>query len=215
MICLLTTFGFATLILIAAVAANPLPLDIPFLDFSAFPLPVAPTADSFAFNNFELESSRTLIAGAEPAGQLPCTGGNIGNGNKQQRVADGEAMCPTKDDPPDQLHTTTEKDEIPEFAPRFGQVVDGVPVLFDQYKAKKCLNRRYPLHFCCDGPLGPYIELYQHWLEVENCVDGEITFSILRPFSVHHFNDERALAVAEDVACHELYDVCCSLVSHT
>lgn len=119
------------------------------------------------------------MAGAEPAGQLPCTGGNTGNGNKQQRGGDGEAMCTTKDDPPGQPHTTTEKDEIPDFVPSFGEVVDGVAVLADQYKAKKCLNRRYPLHFCCAGPLGPYIEIYQHWLEVENCVEREFTFSIL------------------------------------
>lgn len=179
MICLLTACGFTALISIAAVVANPLPLDIPFLDFSAFPLPVAPTTDSFAFNNFELETSRKLMAGDEPAGQLPCRGGNTGNGNKQQRGGDGEAMCTTKDDPPGQPRTTTEKDEIPDFVPSFGEVVDGVPVLADQYKAKKCLNRRYPLHFCCAGPLGPYIEIYQHWLEVENCVKRKFTFSIL------------------------------------
>lgn len=186
MICLLTVCGHAALILITAVAANPLPLDFPFLDFSAFPLPVAPTADSFAFNNLELESSTTLMAGAEQAGQLPCTGGNTGNGNKQQRVADGGAMCTTKDSPPGQLHTTTEKDEIPDFSPRFGHVIEGVPVLFGQYKSKKCSNLRYPLHLCCDGPLGPYIEIYQHWLEVENCIEREFTYSILRHFSAHY-----------------------------
>lgn len=186
MICLLTVCGHVALILIGAVAANPLPLDSPFLDFSAFPLPVAPTADSFSFNNFELESSTTLMAGAEPAGQPPCTGGNTGNGEKQQRVTDGGAMCTTKDGPPGQLHTTTEKDEIPDFTPDFGRVIDGVPVLFDQYKAKKCVNPRYLLHLCCDGPLGPYIDLYQHWLEVENCVEREFTYPILGHFSAHY-----------------------------
>lgn len=202
------------MILIAAVAANPLPLDTPFMDFSAFPLPVAPTADSFAFNNFELESSRTLMAGAEPAGQLPCTGGNTDNGNKQQRVADGGAMCTTKDGPPDQLQMTTEKDEIPDFAPNFGKVVEGVPVLFEQYKAKQCLTRRYPLHLCCDGPLGPYIELYQDWLEVENCVEREFTFSILWPFfGTLLIIKTAALAVAEEVPCYKLYDMCCGSVS--
>lgn len=28
-------------------------------------------------------------------------------------------------------------------------------------------------------------------------------------------NGERTLAVAEDVACHKLYDECCGMVSHT
>lgn len=176
MICLLTVCGLAALILNAAVAANPLPLDSPFLDFSKFPLPVTPAGESFSFDNFELEPSARLMADAEPAGKLPCTGGHTGN--KQQRVADGGTTCTTNDGPPGQLHTT-EKDEIPDFAPHFGYVIDGVPVLLDQYKAKKCMDLRYPLHFCCDGPLGPYIDLYQHWLEVENCVEREFTYFIL------------------------------------
>lgn len=189
MICLLTVCGCAALILIAAIAANPLPPDIPFLDFSAFPLPVAPspTDDSFAFTNFELESPMTLMAAAEPSEQqLPCSsGGNTGSGNKQQRrrAADGDgegAVCPTKDSRPGQImHTTTENDEIPDLVPQFGQMVDGVPVLFDQYKSKKCPNPKYPLHLCCDGPLGPYMNIYLHWLEVENCVESEfLTHSI-------------------------------------
>lgn len=32
---------------------------------------------------------------------------------------------------------------------------------------------------------------------------------------LHIINDERALAVAEDIACHKLYDECCGTVSHT
>lgn len=216
MIRLLTVCGHVALILIGVVAANPIPLDSPFLDFSAFPSPVAPTADLFSLNNFELESSTTLMAGAEPAGQLPCTGGNTGIRSKQQRVADGGAMCLTKDGPPGQLHSTTEKDEIPDFPPSFGRVIGGVPVLFDQYKAKKCLDPRYPLHLCCDGPLGPYIDLYQHWLEVENCVEREFTYSILfYDIFLRIINEIRALPVAEDIACHKLYDECCGTVSHT
>lgn len=182
MICLLTVYGHAAFLLIVAVAANPLPPDIPFLDFSAFPLPVAPspTDDSFAFNNFQLESPMTLMAAAEPTEQLPCTSGNTGNGNKQRRAEGEGAVCTPKDDsPPGQIHTTTEKDEIPDFVPQFGQIIDGVPVLFDQYKSKKCQNLKYPFHLCCDGPRGPFIDIYLHWLEVENCVESEFTHSIL------------------------------------
>lgn len=208
MICLLLTVcGHAAIILFAAVAvANPLPPDIPFLDFLAFPLPAAvapsPTTDEplFAFTNFELESPPvTLMAAAEPTEeQLSCSqSGNTGSGNKQRRGADGEAACPTNDSPPGQIMpTTSEKDEIPDFVPQFGQIIDGVPVLFDQYKSKKCPNPKYPLHFCCDGPLGPYVDIYLHWLEVENCIDSEFTHSILcmTIFCVLFINDDmRAL----------------------
>lgn len=126
------------------------------------------------------------MAAAEPTEQLPCTSGNTGNGNKQRRAEGEGAVCTTKDDsPPGQIHTTTEKDEIPDFVPQFGQIIDGVPVLFDQYKSKKCPNPKYSFHLCCDGPLGPYIEVYLHWLEVENCIESGFTHSILWPFSVH------------------------------
>lgn len=172
MICLLTVCGLAAIILNAAVAGNLLPRDSRFLDFSAFPLPAA---DLFSVDNPEVESSTTLVVGAEPAGQLPCTSGNTGN--KQQRVADGETMCPPNDGPTGERHTP-DKDEIPDFAPSFGHVVKGVPVLFDEYKAKKCVSPRYPLHLCCDGPLGPWIDLYQHWLEVENCEEREFSYSV-------------------------------------
>lgn len=187
MICLLTVCGLAALILNAAVAANPLALDSRFLDFSSFPLPAAiSAADFFSFDNSELESSTTLMAGAgaDPAGQLPCTSGNTGS--KQQRVADGETMCTTKDGPSSRLHSP-EKDDIPDFAPNLGHVIEGVPVPSDQYKATRCTGPKYPLHFCCDGPLGPWIDLYQHWLEVENCIESEFPcFYFMIFFSVRY-----------------------------
>lgn len=176
MICKLIVCGLAALILNAAVAANPVPQGSPFLGSAAFPLPVAPTADYFSFDNFELEASRTLMAGAEPAGQLPCTSGNTHK--KRQHVVVKETMCTTKDGPP-AAQQKPEKDEIPDFAPRLGHVIEGVPFVFDRYRAKKCVDLKYTLHFCCDGPLGPWIDIYQHWLEVENCVECESPYSIL------------------------------------
>ena len=209
MICKLIVCGLAALILHAAVAANPVPQSSPFLGSSAFPLPVAPTTDYFSFDNFELEAS-TLMAAAEPAGQLPCTSGNTDN--KRQRVADKETMCTTKDGPPDEQQKPG-KDIIPDFVPRFGNVIDGVPFIYDRYKAKKCVDLKYTLHLCCDGPRGPWIEMYQHWLEVEICVEREASLIHSMIFCTLLMMNW-ALAVVENIACERLYDECCRWVSH-
>lgn len=43
-----------------------------------------------------------------------------------------------------------------------------------------------------------------------------VSFPILfHDIFLHIINDERALAVVEDIACHRLYDECCGSVRHT